>query len=480
MMNLIEVSQVTKTFPEGFLNERTVLNNIDLIVRKGDFVVLQGANGIGKSTLLKIILGLQEPDSGTVKLFEQSPKTPASKLQVGTIFQEVNPPTSLKVKELINLVRSYYPNPCSTQDVLQSVGLENQQHLFPSNLSGGQKQRLYFAIALVGNPQLLILDEPTKSLDKEGQKIFWEQVERCRENNVTILMVTHIDAEESILQNLATHIFTLTDGKIVYDKQPSESPHHSTEEDPPAAPRHANPVNVLWMQIKTEIIQLLRTPSYLVGVILLSSLACILPIDDSSNTVKLLVPFGELILLLLSIDQLSKRISIERVEGWLKLLKVTPLSTNFYLLAKLVMVMLVLVTSLITVLCVGIFKFHINQSIEEWAAIGIGLLLGIIPFAIIGITLGYIIPPKTINVFTGLLICAAIGLSGSFSELMPDYINNLTTLLPFFHYTKIVEFATDFNSNVDHLILHIAWLLFYCILGGLIAKQAYERDSLAQ
>lgn len=161
---------------------------------------------------------LQSSRIYNVRLFGASPSSPESKLQLGTVFQEVTPPSSLKVRELIELVRSYYPNSISTEEVLETVGLVDKKNAFPSDLAGGQKQRLYFAIALVGNPKLLILDEPTKNLDAEGQEAFWHQVDCCRQNGVTILMVTHIKSDQEKLKDLATKIITLADGKLTYDR----------------------------------------------------------------------------------------------------------------------------------------------------------------------------------------------------------------------------------------------------------------------
>lgn len=479
MMNLIDVQQVTKSFPEGMFAKCTVLDGIDLTIRQGDFVVLRGANGAGKSTLIKIILGLQEPDSGTVQLFGRSPKTPESKLHVGTVFQEVTPPNSLKVKELVNLIHSYYPDPKPTQDILKAVGLEDKQNAFPSDLSGGQKQRLYFAIALVGNPQLLILDEPTKNLDDEGQKTFWEQVERCQKDGVTILMVTHIRAEQSVLQNSATHIVTLAEGKLTYDKQPAQSSSAVTPAVAPPLTKGANPAKVLFMQTKAEILQLLRTPMYLVGVLLFSGMISLFPADDSYTLKLRLVSFSAISLLLFAVDRLSKRIAIERVEGWLKLLKVTPLQPSLYLIAKLLMTLLVLMGSLTTIFGIGIYKFGIAQSFAEWSFLSLGLLLGIIPFAMVGIALGYMVPPKALDAITGLLIPVALVGSGLFAQQMPDYLSNIIVLSPFFHYKGLIAFTAGINN--DHrLILHITWLVFYCFLGGLIAKHAYQRDALTQ
>jgi len=478
-MNLIEVQQVTKGFPEGLFGKRNVLNGIDLTVRQGDFVVLRGANGAGKSTLIKIILGLQEPDSGTVQLFGQSPKSPESKLHVGTIFQEVTPPSSLKVRELVNLIRSYYPDPQPAAEILKTVGLENQHNAFPSDLSGGQKQRLYFAIALVGNPKLLILDEPTKNLDEEGQATFWEQVQRCQKEGVTILMVTHIREEQGFLQNLATHVITLTNGQLVYDKQPTPSSSALKPTVPTFGNQKANPAKILFTQTKAEILQLLRTPIYLVGVLLFSGMASLFPADDSHTLKLLLVLFGAISLLMFSVDRLGKRIAIERVEGWLKLLKVTPLQPSLYLIAKLLMTMLVLMTSLATIFGIGIYKFGIAQSIMEWGLLSSGLLLGAIPFAMAGIALGYIVPPKTLDAITGLLIPVALIGSGLFTKQIPDSLNDLISFSPFFHYKGLIEFTAGI-ANDHHLMLHVLWLMFYAALGGLIAKQAYQRDVLAK
>jgi ABC-2 type transport system ATP-binding protein len=141
---------------------------------------------------------------------------------------------------------------------------------------------LYFAIALVGNPKLLILDEPTKNLDVEGQEAFWHQVKQCKRNGVTILMVTHIKSEQDTLQDLATHIITLQNGKLTYDQQPEESQDVLPTQNSSFNYQAANPLKVLLSQTWAEILQLLRTPSYLAGVFIFSGLAALLPLGEES------------------------------------------------------------------------------------------------------------------------------------------------------------------------------------------------------
>jgi len=481
-MNVIEVKGLTKSFQSDLFSRQVILNNIDLTVQQGDFVVLRGTNGAGKSTLIKIILGLQNPDSGSVHLFGVSPRMPESKLQVGTVFQEITPPNSLKVKELVELVRSYYPNSTSTKEILETVGLTDKQNSYTNDLAGGEKQRLYFAIALVGKPKLLILDEPTKNLDVEGQTTFWEQVECCKRKGVTILMVTHIQSEQDKLKNLATRIITLADGRLNFNEQPLQENQPELEQysDELFSNQASNSFQTLLKQTWAEILQLLRTPAYLAGVFLFSALAALMPFEnDPAMLQKGLAFFSAISLLIFSVERLGKRIAIERVEGWLKLLRVTPLRPSIYLAAKLITTMLVLITSLSIIFAIGIFKFGLDQSFTQWLILSASLLLGIIPFTVIGLALGYVVPPKALDSIAGLLIPLGMFSCGLIPIQNPSYIQSLIVVSPFFHYREIVQFAAGIGYD-NQLPLHMLWLAFYAVVASLIAKLAYQRDTLVQ
>jgi ABC-2 type transport system ATP-binding protein len=366
--------------------------------------------------------------------------------------------------------------------VIETVGLSEQQNNFPSELSGGQKQRLYFAIALVGNPQLLILDEPTTSLDPEGREVFWTQVTHLRQRGVTILMVTHSESDQDRLKKLAPHILTLADGKLNFDQflTPTNQLESKQQHKEVFAYQAAKPSQILFKQTWTEILQLLRTPAYLAGVFLFSALSALMPFEkDPAMLQKGVVFFSAISLLIFSIERLGKRVAIERVEGWLKLLKVTPLSPSIYLAAKLIMTMFVLTTSLSIIFAISILKFGFNQSFIAWLTLSSSLLLGIIPFTVIGLALGYIVPPKALDSIAGLLIPIGVFSCGLMPIQEPSYIQALIVLSPFFHYREIVQFAAGIEYD-NQLILHMLWLALYTVVASLIAKLAYQRDTLVK
>jgi ABC-2 type transport system ATP-binding protein len=195
------------------------LNNVDLHIRAGEVLALLGPNGAGKTTAISLLLGLIRPTKGDVKLFGADPQSLASRARVGVMLQLSGVPETLKVKEHLELYRSYYPHPLSMKEVLGAsnlIGLENRLY---GKLSGGQKQRVHLALAICGNPDLLFLDEPTTGLDVVSRRAVWEQIRNFTQQGRTIVLTTHHLEEADALAN---RVVVIHHGNLIADGTPSE------------------------------------------------------------------------------------------------------------------------------------------------------------------------------------------------------------------------------------------------------------------
>jgi ABC-type multidrug transport system ATPase subunit/peptidoglycan/LPS O-acetylase OafA/YrhL len=190
----------------------TALDGLDLEIRAGELLALLGPNGAGKSTAISCLLGLQDPDSGTVRLFGEPPQCMASRRRVGAMLQNVDLPPELHVRELIELSRSYYANPLPIDEVLRLTFTAPIAHRSYARLSGGQKRLVQFAIALCGRPQLLFLDEPTVGLDLEARRMLWTTLRALVDAGCSIVLTTHY-LEEA--EALADRVAVVAKGRLV-------------------------------------------------------------------------------------------------------------------------------------------------------------------------------------------------------------------------------------------------------------------------
>ncbi|MEH2328422.1 ABC transporter ATP-binding protein/permease [Nostoc sp.] len=489
-MSLIEIRNVSKTFRKGF-NEYPIIQNMDFFVQKGEFVVLLGKNGAGKSTLLNLILGLVQPSEGEVKLMGLSPQKSSAKKAVGVVLQETTVPKNLKVKELVELVRSYYPQSYTVQDILKRIGLEDKSEAWISKLAGGEKQRLYFALALVGNPELLILDEPTKDLDTEGYEMFWQEIRFCQKQGITILMVIHpMEQDWDKLSPLATRYVTLhalseapPEGQLSEDRSNLKKEgviqidnQQVLQNIPVIQPQGA--ALIFLQQIRVEIIQLFRTPLFLLGIILFACFSSVLPFHGELAK-QALTSFSVLILLTIAIDRLGKRVSVERAEGWLKLLRITPLPPVIYIAAKVVTTLLLSAIIITLIMILGIWRLKIDINPDQLLLLVFSLVLGVIPFAVFGLALSYLTEPKSYDSIAGLSIPLGLASCGALPLTNPRYLQDLVAFSPFYHYRELTLWAAGLDYD-EHLLLHLLWLLWAGGMFGLIAVWAYKRDSVIQ
>ncbi|MGV9247066.1 ABC transporter ATP-binding protein [Streptomyces sp. NPDC003710] len=190
------------------------LDGIDLEIMPGETVALLGRNGAGKSTSISLLLGLREPDEGTVELYGTPPERAVRAGRVGAMLQETRAVPRVTVRELVSFVAGRYPDPMPVARALELAGITELAGRRVDRLSGGQTQRVRFAVALTGNPSLLVLDEPTAALDVEARHAFWNAMRTYARQGHTVLFSTHYLEEADAY---ADRIVVIDRGRIVAD-----------------------------------------------------------------------------------------------------------------------------------------------------------------------------------------------------------------------------------------------------------------------
>jgi len=197
----------------------TAVRLLDLVIAPGETVAILGPNGAGKTTTIDMVLGLTRPDGGSISLFGMPPRQAIAAGVVSGMLQTASLIQHLRVRELVAMVASLYPHPLPVDQVLRLTGISDLAGRPASRLSGGQSQRVRFAMALVANPDLLLLDEPTAALDVAGRKEFWTSVRAVAAQGKTVLFATHYLEEADAY---ADRIVLLAKGRMVADGPATE------------------------------------------------------------------------------------------------------------------------------------------------------------------------------------------------------------------------------------------------------------------
>ena len=188
------------------------LQGLNLEIAAGRVTALLGANGAGKTTTISLLLGLVSPDHGEVELFGDSPHQIRARQRLGVMLQSAVLPETLRVRELLQMTRAYYPRPASFDAVAKTAGIDDLLQRFYGRLSGGQQRRVQFALALCGNPDLLCLDEPTVGLDADARAAVWQVIRSRVSQGCAVLLTTHY-LEEA--EALADRVAVLARGRVV-------------------------------------------------------------------------------------------------------------------------------------------------------------------------------------------------------------------------------------------------------------------------
>jgi len=246
-------------FCEGLVKrygDVVAVDGIDLTIRSGECFGLLGPNGAGKTTTVEILEGLNEPDAGTVRVLGRSWSEDARSLRerIGIQLQETQLSEKLTVLETIRLFRSFYAKGLEPEEVMRIVQLEEKEKAWVRKLSGGQKQRLSLAVALVGDPEILFLDEPTTGLDPQARRQVWDVIADVKARGGTVLLTTHYMEEA---ERLCDRIAIVDRGKVIALDTPAGliarlGAEHVLEietESPPDLPRLRNLVDVRDLRI---------------------------------------------------------------------------------------------------------------------------------------------------------------------------------------------------------------------------------------
>jgi ABC-2 type transport system ATP-binding protein len=218
-MSLIEVKGLTKSYGDVY-----AVRGVDLTIEQGEIFSILGPNGAGKTTTVEILEGFRVRDSGSVSVLGFDPNTKGHQSRewrnrIGIVLQSSSDAGDLTVFETINHFSGYYSNSRDVEEVIHSVGLKEKESALIRNLSGGQRRRLDVALGIIGNPELIFLDEPTTGFDPEARRAFWSLIKQLRNDGATILLTTHyLDEAEA----LADRVAVINKGVIVEISTPAE------------------------------------------------------------------------------------------------------------------------------------------------------------------------------------------------------------------------------------------------------------------
>jgi ABC-2 type transport system ATP-binding protein len=210
----VNFHDVTKNFGSAV----RAVDNLSLTINRGETVALLGPNGAGKTTTANLLLGLLRPTSGQVQVLGAAPKDTIAAGRIGAMLQDGGLMPGVSVAAMVGLARGLYPHPRPLNELLSEADLTKIADRHVDRLSGGQAQRLRFAMAIAGNPDLLVLDEPTTAMDVEARQAFWTHVRGYAARGTTILFATHYLAEAD--EN-ADRIVMIARGQVIIDGSPA-------------------------------------------------------------------------------------------------------------------------------------------------------------------------------------------------------------------------------------------------------------------
>ena len=214
MNDTVQLAGLTKSF--GTVD---AVRGVDVTIERGETLALLGPNGAGKSTTIDMLLGLLPPDAGDATIFGRAPKDAIAAGAIGAMLQTGAVIRDVTVRELITMMAALYPHALGVEEVIEMVGLQHLADRRTERLSGGETQRVRFAIALVCDPELLVLDEPTVAMDVESRRAFWATMREFASRGKTVVFATHYLDEAD---DYADRAVLMASGRVVADGPTTE------------------------------------------------------------------------------------------------------------------------------------------------------------------------------------------------------------------------------------------------------------------
>lgn len=478
------------------------LNNIEFTVKQGDVVHLQGDNGQGKSTIIDFILGIRQPDSGEIIIFEEKPTDLRHKLITGASLQRVDFPNNAKLGSWVNFIESHYPKAKEKVTFILDIFSEDNPSTYDpvkeaqKELAGGEKTILSFALAQAGDPDLLIFDEPTEGLSLENRKKIWQTIQKLIDNGKTILFVCH--DSESEIDIKPNKILRLEDGQFTIIERDIDSPDHLEKKE---SDTHNINVGLLhWLSllfahIKFNFNQILKIDkrflfSLLVVTVIYSAIISFLQ-KESPDLILSISICHSLLLALITMSVTGSSIASERQDSNLtKILKIVPLPPTIYLTAKVLTFFLFSCIATLLILTTTIILSPITLS--QGFILFFDFIFGALPFLFFGVALGYLFGEKEIqlvSLFSCALFIIPIYLGQlfnyveslekfrewvkwlNFGELISNYFGSLS---PFYQNIQLVLYTMEDNRYDQYIEFHGFMIIWYIVLFFIIALLAYK------
>jgi ABC-2 type transport system ATP-binding protein len=289
---VLEVKEIYKSFKKV-----QAVSGLSFSVKRGEVFGLLGPNGAGKTTTLEICEGLQKPDKGEVKVLGASPEERKNREKTGIQLQSTALYERLKVKEILYLYQGYYTNGTEPEKLMQQVSLTEKKNALVKTLSGGQKQRLAMALAMINEPELIFLDEPTTGLDPQARRNIWEIILGMKSAGKTVVLTTHYMEEAELL---CDRVAIMDNGKIKALGAPSELLSHLPVKAYVGFPKGTDPDWISGLPEVKEIVQF--EEKHIAGT------------NNLNSTLKALIEKDSLQSLPFTLDELSiRKASLEDV-----------------------------------------------------------------------------------------------------------------------------------------------------------------------